>query len=92
MLKNFGKKFLKLEQTRELFPLHEINHTMQTRNKEKYKLVHANAERLKNSKVPCIQRMLNTLEEEKKLAITHCALLLVKFCYAQLITAGLHDF
>ena len=65
MLKNFGKQCLKLEQTRELFPLNEINHRMQTRNKEKYKLVHANTERLKNFTVPYIQRMLNNLEEKR---------------------------
>ena len=63
LLKNFGKKCLKLEQTRELFPLNEINHTMQTRNKEKYKIVHANTDRLKNSTVPYIQRMLNNEEK-----------------------------
>ena len=64
LLKNFGKKCLKLEQTRELFPLNEINHTMQTRNKEKYKIVHANTDRLKNSTVPYIQRMLNNEEKQ----------------------------
>jgi hypothetical protein len=65
LLKNFGKQCLKLEQTRELSPLNGINHRMQTRNKEKCKLVHANTERLKNSTVQYIQRMLNNLEEKR---------------------------
>ena len=54
-----------LEQTKELFPLNDRDLIMQTRNQEKYKILHANTERLKNSTVPYIQRMLNNIEENK---------------------------
>ena len=54
-----------LEQTKELFPLNDRDLSMQTRNQEKYKILHANTERLKNSTVPYIQRMLNNIEEKQ---------------------------
>ena len=59
LLKVFGKKCLLLEQTKELFPFNDRDLIMQTRKKEKYKILHANTERLKNSTVPYIQRILN---------------------------------
>ena len=65
LLRVFGKKCLMLEQTKELFPLNDRDLTMQTRNQEKYKILHANTERLKNSTVPYIQRMLNNIEEKR---------------------------
>ena len=65
LLKIFGKKCLKLEQTNYLFPLNDRTHGMQTRKNEKYKVLHANTERFKNSTVPYIQRMLNDIEEKQ---------------------------
>ena len=65
LLKVFGKKCLLLEQTKELFPLNDRDLTMQTRKKEKYKILHANTERLKNSTVPYIQRILNNQGEKR---------------------------
>ena len=65
LLKVFGKKCLLLEQTKELFPLNDRDLTMQTRKKEKYKILHANTERLKNSTVPYIQRILNNQGEKQ---------------------------
>ena len=62
----FGKKCLMLEQTKYLFPLNDRTHGMETRNTEKYKILKANTERLKNSTVPYIQRMLNSIEEKQK--------------------------
>ena len=59
----FGKKCLVLEQTKELFPFNDRELIMQTRNQEKYNILHANTERLKNSTVPYIQRVLNSIEE-----------------------------
>ena len=59
LLKVFGKKCLLLKQTKELFPLNDRDLIMQTRKKEKYKILHAHTERLKNSTVPYIQRILN---------------------------------
>ena len=65
LLKIFGKKCLKLEQTNYLFPLNDRTHGMQTRKNEKYKVLHANTERFKNSAVPYIQRVLNDIEEKQ---------------------------
>ena len=64
LLYSFGKKCLKLEQTKHLFPPKERNHQIQQRYTEKYEVLHANTDRLKNSTVPYIQRLLN--EEERK--------------------------
>jgi hypothetical protein len=65
LLKVFGKKCLVLEQTKELFPLNDREFLMQTRNQEKYKVLNANTERLKNSTVPYIQKMLNSMEDKR---------------------------
>ena len=66
MLSRFAIKCLNLEQTKELFPLNNITHSMNLRNKEKYKVTHANTNRLMNSTVPYIQRLLNRQEHENK--------------------------
>ena len=59
LMLTFGKKCLNLEQTKYLFPPSRKTHCMETRHKEKYEVCHSNTERLKNSTVPYIQRMLN---------------------------------
>ena len=64
-MKVFEKKCIVMEQTKELFPLNDRELTMHTTNIEKYKILHANTERLKNSTVPNIQKMLNCIKEEK---------------------------
>ena len=61
MLK-YGKKCLKLDETKDLFPLNKNTHVMNSRYKEKYQVTHANTNRLMNSTVPYIQRMLNANE------------------------------
>jgi hypothetical protein len=53
----FAKSCVKNESTSDLFPLNNI------RNKEKFKVDHANTDRLKNSAVPYLQRLLNTNAE-----------------------------
>ena len=65
LLRVFGKKCLMLDQTKELLPLNDRDLIMQTRNQEKYKILHANTERLKNSSVPYLQIMLNNIEEKQ---------------------------
>ena len=59
----YGRKCLKLEQTIELFPINKNIPTLKLRTRDKYTVTPANTERLKNSTVPYIQRMLN--EKEK---------------------------
>ena len=66
LIKAYGKKCLQLEQTRDLFSLNDKDHEMTTRKTEKYKVIHANTERLRNSTVPYIQRVLNTIPGKTK--------------------------
>ena len=66
LIKAYAKKCLQLEQTRDLFPLNNKEHQMRTRNTEKYMVLHANTERLRNSTVPYIQRVLNTMQGKTK--------------------------
>ena len=62
LLRTFGNKCLKLDQTKDLFPINSNQHIMKTRNKEKFQVIHANTERLRNSTLPYIQRLLNQTE------------------------------
>ena len=55
----FGKKCISIEQTKHLFKRKTTQNTMKTRNKEAFEVIHANTERLRNSTVPYIQRLLN---------------------------------
>ena len=64
LLLRFGGKCLKLQQTKELFPLNMKDHDMKTRQTEKYTVLSANTNRLMNSTVPAIQRILNSHENE----------------------------
>jgi hypothetical protein len=50
---NFAKKALKNDLVSDLFPI-DTN-----RNKDKFKVTHANTDRLRNSAVPYLQRLLN---------------------------------
>ena len=55
----FAKNCQKNELTKDLFPLNP-NSGLETRNQDKYKVLHANTDRLKNSAVPYLQRLLNS--------------------------------
>ena len=57
----FAKSCAKNELTKELFPLNSIR----CKKKSKYRVTHANTDRLKDSAVPYLQRLLN--KDEKKL-------------------------
>ena len=48
---NFAIKSSKNEKVKHMFPLSENNHTMFTRNEEKFKVHHANTSRLKDSAI-----------------------------------------
>ena len=52
-----------INQTKELFPRNENDDTFKLRTRDKYIVTQANTERLRNSTVPYIQRMMN--EKEK---------------------------
>ena len=57
-MKAFGKKCLRLDQTKGLFPTNENQQGMETRHREMFQVIYANTERLKNSTVPYIQRIM----------------------------------
>ena len=71
LMYNFGKKCLFLEQTKDLFPLNQNAHDMVTRNTEKFQVIHAKTDRLRNSTIPYIQRVLNEKHNENRRKQTH---------------------
>ena len=52
------------EKTDKFFPLNQKQHTMKKRKNEKYKVNYARTERLKNSSIPYMQRLLNQRNQE----------------------------
>ena len=65
LLLKFALKCTQLKETKELFPLNITQNSMKTRHKEKYEVYHAHTERLKNSTVPYLQKILNEYENSK---------------------------
>ena len=55
----FAKKCLKNEKMKKYFPENNKKHPMVTRYEEEYKIDSANTERLKNSPIIYMQRLLN---------------------------------
>ena len=55
----FAKRCLKNEKMKSLFPKNEKSHDMKTRCPEKYEVKYANTERLRNSPIIYMQRLLN---------------------------------
>ena len=55
----FAKKCLKHPKLKQIFPLNDKNHSMETRNEETYAVQFANTSRLKNSAILYMQRLLN---------------------------------
>ena len=47
-----------------MFPKREKEHLMQNRNSEKYEVQSAKTNRLKNSAIPYMQRLLNNQNED----------------------------
>ena len=62
----FAIKCTKSEKTQEMFPKREKEHEMQARNEEKYHIQHAKTNRLKNSAIPYMQRLLNENLNQRK--------------------------
>ena len=59
----FAKKCTKSEKTKDMFPKRVKEHQMKTRDEETFMVQKANTERLKNSAIPHMQRLLNKYEE-----------------------------
>ena len=55
----FAKKCLQNERTENMFPLNKNTHNMKTRMTDKFKVKFAHTERLKQSSIPYMQRLLN---------------------------------
>ena len=56
---NFAIKCTKSEKVKNMFPLNEKRHDMETRNEDKFKVQFANTTRLKNSPIVYMQKLLN---------------------------------
>ena len=55
----FAQRCTKNEKTKKMFPLNEKTHGMDMRSKEKYKVQYAKTNRLKNSAIIYMQKLLN---------------------------------
>ena len=55
----FAKDGIKHDKLNDLFPVNNKEHQMVTRSSDKYKILHANTERLKNSSIITMQHLLN---------------------------------
>ena len=53
------EKCINIKQTKHLIIRKKTEHPMEKQNQETYDDIHANTERLKNSTVPCIKRLMN---------------------------------
>ena len=56
----FAKGCLKIDKLSSMFPLNEIQHNMEKRCNEKFKVNHARTERYRHSTIPYLQRLLNS--------------------------------
>ena len=63
----FAKKCTQNEKTFNMFPINKNYHSMKLRNREKYVVKFANTDRLKNSAIPYMQRLLNNELNTKKI-------------------------
>ena len=56
----FAKGCLKIDKLCSMFPLNEIQHNMDRRSIEKFKVNHARTETYRQSSIPYLQRLLNS--------------------------------
>ena len=54
-----------MKKNKDMFPLNDKNHQMETRNADKYKVQYANTERLKTFALIYMQNLLNEHEDKK---------------------------
>ena len=62
----FAKDGIKFNKLKDLFPENINDHIMETRHQEKFKILHANTNRFKNSSIPYMQRLLNNEFKQMK--------------------------
>ena len=63
---NFAKKCVKSDKLQHMFPKNIKSHDMSTRKEEKYNVQFANTERLQNSPIIFMQKLLNMDDLKKK--------------------------
>jgi hypothetical protein len=63
---NFAKKCVKSDQFQHMFPKDIKSHDMNTRKEEKYNVQFANTERLQNSPIIYMQKLLNTDDSKRQ--------------------------
>jgi hypothetical protein len=63
----FAQRTRNSTKMKHMFPLNNNNTKIKTRNMEKYQVQSGNTNRLKNSAIPHMQRLLNTRNQEKKI-------------------------
>jgi hypothetical protein len=56
---DFARRSISDNKLRDLFPIRQKVHTMETRNREQFKVNHANTNRYSKSAIPTMQRLLN---------------------------------
>ena len=56
---DLARRSLSDNKLRDLFPIKNKSHTMETRGKEQFRVNHANTARYFNSAIPTMQRLLN---------------------------------
>ena len=62
---SFARKCLQNEKTKDMFQVKSKNHAMNMRNTEEFQVEFANTDRLKNSAIPYMQRLLNAEQSEQ---------------------------
>ena len=60
----FAQRSSKHQKMKDMFPLKAKQHKMKTRSQQKFKVQHANNERLKNSPIIYMQNLLNANDSQ----------------------------
>ena len=78
---SFAKKCLKIDQMKHLFPPNDKSHIMDTRNHEHFKVFKAHTNRLQESPIIYMQKLLNTEVKEYQSKILFGSLSQFYHCY-----------
>ena len=65
LIAKFAKNSIDNKKLDKFFTLKKPNHDMTMRKPEKYRVTKTNTERFRNSSIPCMQRLLNQIENDK---------------------------
>ena len=65
----FAKKCVQNPKTKSMFPLKTSNHSTKLRSIETFKTTHSNTNRLKNSAIPYMTKILNEYKHQENIAL-----------------------